>query len=59
MGFCLFMIHLDEFYRVSQVVVDLGWVYRILSFPLSAKLCHAADGNLAEVAGLLGEMVEL
>ena len=27
-----------EIYRASQVVVDLGWVDWILSFPMSAKL---------------------
>ena len=40
------------------MVVDLGRVDWILSFPMSSKL-FPGDGNLAEVAGQLGQMVEL
>ena len=47
-----------QYYRASHVVIDLGWVDWILSFPclLNSSL---ADGNLADVAGQLGQMVEL
>ena len=41
-------------YRVSLVVVILGWVDFLLVIPLSAW----ADGNLADSAWQLSKMVE-